>query len=172
MTVTADLVDRFERVAQLHGERLMGYLVRRVASDEAPDVAAEVLTTAWRRVRLMPAEDEEALWWLLAIARRTLANHRRGLIRRQALAERLRDAHVVTAPSEEGEIVGLLGDAINQLAEYDRELVRLVYWDGLSAKGASEVLGIGDAAARKRLQRIRGALRSTITHVDVGTHLP
>lgn len=165
---SAETVERFEHVAKLHGERLMGYLVRRVAADEAPDVAAQVLTTAWRRVRLMPDGEEEALWWLLAIAQRTLANHRRGLIRRQAVAERLRAIRVTVTPPD-GEIFDLLGEALGQLADDDRELIRLVYWDGLSTRGAGEILGIGDAAARKRLQRARDGLRNAIAHAEADT---
>jgi RNA polymerase sigma-70 factor (ECF subfamily) len=168
MTRSTDAAARFEYVAQIHGERLMGYLVRRIAADEAPDVAAQTLTTAWRRVRLMPTDDQEALWWLLAIARRTLANHRRGLVRRQALAERLRAARIVAAPPAESESIKSLTDAVVGLAEDDQELIRLVYWDGLSTKAAGEILGIGDAAARKRLQRARQALRRAIGDIGIG----
>lgn len=171
MTDTEDGAARFERVARLHGDRLTGYLLRRIAVDEVPDVAAETLATAWRRVRLMPHADEEALWWLLAVARRTLANHRRGLVRRQALADRLRAVPMTVSAPAESEAVEVLAAAVADLSADDQELIRLVYWDGFSTKAAGEILGIGGAAARKRLQRARDALRLAMQDVDEVTQI-
>lgn len=168
MTRSTDAADRFEHAVQLHGPRLMGYIARRVAVDESPDVAAQTLMTAWRRVPLMPKGEEEALWWLLSIARRTVANHRRGLVRRQALADRLREVQVIAAPAPSSEANEALTDALAALSENDQELVRLVYWDRLPVKGAAEVLGIGEATARQRLLRARSFLRRTIEAAQAG----
>ena len=41
----------------------------------------------------------------------------------------------------------------------DREVLRLVAWEGLSPKEAAAVLGVAPAAARKRLQRARSRVR-------------
>lgn len=166
MNTREDLTERFESLVASCGERLLQYLLRRVPAEDAGDVAGETLATAWRRARVMPADDEQALWWLLAIARRTAANHRRGLLRRSALTERLRSLPMHVTPSVPSYGSLTLQSAVTQLADDDQELVRLVYWDGLHIHAAAAVLGIGDAAARKRLQRIRDRLRTELEAED------
>jgi RNA polymerase sigma-70 factor (ECF subfamily) len=117
----------------------------------------------------MPADPDQAFWWLLAIARRTVANHRRGLIRRTALADRLRVLPVVTELAEESEATSALREAMELLNADDQELVRLVYWDGLSITAAASVLLVSDAAARKRMQRVRRRLLVELEDRDVVT---
>jgi len=81
--------DRFER---LYGDLftpISGYVVRRVGNPEdAAEMIAETFATLWRRLDSCPAGDE-ARPWLFGVARRVLANQRRGEHRRGALAERL-----------------------------------------------------------------------------------
>lgn len=170
MSRREDLAVRFERIAELHGDRLMGYLLRRVTTDDAPDVAAQTLLVAWRRVHVMPTEDEQALWWLLAIARRTVANHRRGLVRKDALADRLRALPMAVTQSVNADLGLAMAEALEALPADDQELVRLIYWDDLSVKAAAAVLDISDAAARKRLQRARERLRDALAMVEVVSH--
>ena len=158
--------ERFSNLAARYGDRLTGYVLRRVSPEDAPDVVAAALLTAWRRVALMPTNDEEAFWWLLAVARRTVANHRRGIIRRTHLADRLRALPLTPVRPADVETRLTVREAINVLPEDDRELIRLVYWDGLEISAAAQVLGIGAAAARKRLQRIRSNLRTTLAPIS------
>ena len=156
---------RFTHLAACYGDRLTAYVLRRVSPEDAPDVVAATLLTAWRRVALMPTDEEEAFWWLLAVARRTVANHRRGIIRRTGLADRLRMVPLSTVPSVDVETRLTVREAISHLPDDDRELVRLVYWDGLEINTAAQILGIGAPAARKRLQRIRSNLQEKLAPV-------
>jgi DNA-directed RNA polymerase specialized sigma24 family protein len=72
---------RFEALATGCGPRVLAYLARRTTPrEDAADVYQEVLTTTWRKVHHAPEPDDEALAWMLAIARRTLANHRRSAL--------------------------------------------------------------------------------------------
>jgi RNA polymerase sigma factor (sigma-70 family) len=153
---------RFEQIAAKYGDRLLSYVLRRVGPDDAADVVAETLLVAWRRISALPNDDEQAFWWLLAIARRCCANQRRGDTRRNALAAKLRQipVTVVRPPDTETQIV--VRDALAGLSDDDQELIRLIYWDGLKIAGAANVLGITDATARKRLQRIRATLRTKL----------
>jgi RNA polymerase sigma-70 factor (ECF subfamily) len=163
---SGDRAARFTDLAARCGDRLAGYVSRRVPTEDIPDVVAATLLSAWRRASLMPAEDDEAFWWLLAIARRTIANHRRGVLRRTRLADRLRALPIPPTPTDDIESRLSVRDAIARLPDDDRELVRLVYWDGLEINAAARVLGIGAPAARKRLQRIRSRLRTTLAPVS------
>src|ERR1700748_523134 len=81
---------RFEAVYQEHHGPILGYVLRRTGHpDDAADVIGEVFLTAWRRLDDVPPGDQAKLW-LYGVARRVLANHRRGQRRRSALTERLR----------------------------------------------------------------------------------
>ncbi|MEV7908225.1 RNA polymerase sigma factor, partial [Streptomyces anulatus] len=75
---------RFETVYRETYGQITAYAARRCDSpQDAADVVAETFTVAWRRMDELPS-GEEATLWLYGVARRVLANHRRGEVRRQA----------------------------------------------------------------------------------------
>jgi DNA-directed RNA polymerase specialized sigma24 family protein len=75
------------------------YAARRTDSPEdTEDVMSETFLTAWRRIADVP-EGEAARLWLYGVARRVLANQRRGQSRRAGLAERLKDKLSAARPS-------------------------------------------------------------------------
>jgi len=150
---------RFEALARQAAPRLLGYVTPRVDPiSDAADVVAEVLLIAWRRLDAIPADnDGEAVLWLLGVARRVLANHRRGRVRRHSLAEKLRSELAAASTAQKREH-GRLREALSALAEVDRELISLHAWEGLSIAEAARVLGIRPATARKRLERARRKL--------------
>lgn len=157
----------FEQAAQLHAPRVFGYLVRRCSADDAADVWQQVLMVAWLRADQLPQDPEEQVAWLIGTARRTLANLRRGQVRRSAATQRLRDQleadTVPLAPASSGDSrQERLHEALGGLPELDRELLALVYWDGLSCEQAAHVLQIKPAACRKRMQRARARLQSRL----------
>lgn len=87
---TPSAEERFTELFDATHARVLGYALRRVSTPEdAADVLAETYLIAWRRVDDLPP-GSAGLPWLLATARRVMANHRRGQARRTALADRLR----------------------------------------------------------------------------------
>jgi RNA polymerase sigma-70 factor (ECF subfamily) len=160
--------DRLEHLARRVGPDVLAYLARRTTPPEdAADVFSEVLTVTWRKLRSVPADDREAFAWMLGVARKCLANHRRGNARRSALADRLR-AEVRAAVTEPDPALALDVDAaLATLRPDDRELITLVYWDGLSTELAARALGISPAAARKRLERTRRTLAPNLRLADI-----
>lgn len=82
--------DDFEALYSAHYDALLRYALRRVADPaDAADVVAETWTVAWRRRTQLPGGDADRLW-LFGVARRVLANQRRGQLRRSQLTDRLR----------------------------------------------------------------------------------
>ena len=150
---------RFEALYAAWQKSIVGYVLRRVTRPEdGADVIAETFLVAWRRLDEVPDGDEGRLW-LYGVARRALANQRRGERRRTALAERLRsELATVSAVSEPETRLGELASALAGLAERDRELLRLEGWEGLDAAQIAAVLGISPNAARIRLHRARRRL--------------
>jgi RNA polymerase sigma factor (sigma-70 family) len=144
---------RFEELYTAHHDSVLGYLLRRTDShDDAADVLAETFLTTWRRVADVPPGDQ-ARPWLYGVARRTLANHRRGENRRSALAGRLRDDLAAAGPP--AELDGAAGAAFTALPESDRELLALMAWEQLDTAEIATVLGCSRNAVRIRLHRAR-----------------
>ena len=166
-----DPVDRHRRLVELfeaHHTAVLGYVSRRSATPElAADAFSDVFLVAWRRLDDVPAGDEARLW-LLAVARRTLANARRASRRQASLTERLaaslpRSAFVAPPPDAPD---GRLRAALARLAPDDAELLRLVAWEGLSPTEAAAVLEVTPALARVRLHRARARLRAQLAAAD------
>lgn len=155
--------DRFEL---LYGELfapISGYVVRRLGNPEdAAEVIAETFATLWRRLDSCPA-GEEARPWLFGVARRVLANHRRGERRRGALAERLTgELDVAGASPPDVGVDGRIAGAYAGLSKPDREVLSLVAWEGLTGKELAVVLGLSRAVVRLRLHRARRRFKAAL----------
>jgi RNA polymerase sigma-70 factor, ECF subfamily len=148
----------FDSLFDAHYSELRRFVLRRIENrDATEDVLAETFATAWRRREQKPTP---ALPWLFGICRNVIANHRRSTRRRLRLIARL--AH--SRPEVGRDPAELLADrsqiagAFSQLSPAQREVLRLVAWDGLAAKDAATVLGCTPGAFRVRLHRARSEL--------------
>ena len=163
---TAELGDRWYRsVYDAHATHLLAYFLRRVAVDHAHDLVAEVFLIAWRRRAIAP-DEPDLRPWLFKVARNVLRNHHRGAARRMRLHERLR-AHAMTAavvdqPPDPSDVGALLRWALTRLREPDREILRLVAWEGCTTGELATVLGCSSNAAAVRLHRARRRLRKVL----------
>jgi RNA polymerase sigma factor (sigma-70 family) len=160
----------FRALYDAHGPALLAYALRRVAAaSDAADVVAETFLVAWRRLDDVPAGDEARLW-LFGVARRVLANRRRGEQRRHRLADRLRqelDRRI--DPSRSDGAIGRAAsvqEALDRLDEQDRELLRLTAWERLSPTELAAVFGVLPATMRTRLHRARLRLRIALEAVE------
>jgi len=155
---------RFREVFDSHFRQLLGYALRRTGSaEDAADIVAETMLVAWRRIDELP-DDGTALLWLYGVARRVLANHRRGTLRRERLGERLRRQLVTVTPDPSDAIdsASTIRQAMAQLSEEDRELIMLTSWEDLDQREIAVVLGVSPGAVRTRLHRARGRLRKVL----------
>jgi RNA polymerase sigma-70 factor, ECF subfamily len=141
-----------------HADAVHAYARRRTDAATAEDVVMEVFVVACRRLDRVP---QDALPWLLAGARRVLANKRRGAARMQALVDRLaRSATVGSAGS--GDAMDLVGIGLGELSERDREVLLLSAWEDLQPSQIATVLGCSRTAAAVRLHRARKRLATAI----------
>jgi RNA polymerase sigma-70 factor, ECF subfamily len=165
-----DAHTRFESLYRRHAADVSRYVHRRCDPSSADDAVADVFVVAWRRLEEIP---DDALPWLLGVARRTLANRRRGDARAIALRDRIR-AQPQPAPAD-AHAPGLDAEAVSQalaaLPERDREVLLLVAWEGLSTARAARVLGIGANACAARLSRARKRLAGALGVEDRPTPL-
>ncbi|MFF5288478.1 RNA polymerase sigma factor [Paractinoplanes globisporus] len=156
--------EHFRRVYAATFEPLLAYALRRVEQPaDAADVVAETFLVAWRRRREIPAEGEARLW-LYGVARRVLANHHRGGVRRERLGQRLRQRLSESSPDPATEVPERLAvrAALARLGELDREVLMLTVWEGLEPREAAAVLDVSAAAVRTRLSRARARLRQLV----------
>ena len=114
---------RFEALYRAHAGVVRAYALRRTAGGAADDVVAEVFLVAWRRLDEIP---DDPVPWLLGIARRVLANMRRGASRKAALEGKLMAHHPVSAlaPSV-ADRDDRVARCLNSLGEPDREALLL-----------------------------------------------
>jgi RNA polymerase sigma-70 factor (ECF subfamily) len=152
--------ERFEWLYRECADQVHAYARRRSDAVTADEVVAEVFLVAWRRLDRVPGE---ALPWLLAVARRVLANQRRSARRAAALRDRLGESF--TPPGLGADDQGVLS-ALAALGERDREVLLLIAWEGLSQAEVAEVLAIGRPAVATRLHRARQRLADAIGAQD------
>ncbi|HWH19690.1 MAG TPA: sigma-70 family RNA polymerase sigma factor [Solirubrobacterales bacterium] len=151
---------RFESCFREHHARLLAFTMRRISGREAAEeVVADTFAVAWRRRDLIP---DRPLPWLYAIATNVLADQYRSTRRRRDLDLRLaHEASADPAASDPAESLALreaFSAAFSQLEEREREVLRLVAWDGLDVREAAQVLGCSQGAFRVRLHRARRKL--------------
>jgi RNA polymerase sigma factor (sigma-70 family) len=171
--VTDDAHIRFRRLFDDAERDLLAYALRRVERPEdAADVVAETFLVAWRRLDDVP-RGEQARLWLYGVARRQLANQRRGQLRRSQLADRLRDelpaAVAAATAGDEDERAGAVRAALQRLGEPDRELLMLSSWEGLSPAELAAVLDLSAVTLRSRLHRARKRLRAQLDRAEAAS---
>lgn len=145
---------------------VLAFARRRVDDDLAQDVVAEAFLTAWRHLDDLSGEP---LHWLYRVANHAIANQRRGLARRQRLDGRVRllAGHEQVPDLAEAVVeTRSLVAAFRALSERDREVLRLVNWEGLNAAAAASVLDCSPATFKVRLYRARRRL----SRLEEGRH--
>lgn len=155
---------RFDAIFTECQRPVLSYAMRRTTSlADAEDVASETFAIAWRKLDSIPVA--EPLPWLYAVARRVLANHRRGLGRRERLAALLRVEDVATPIPTGEDRDGPAFAALAQLSPADQEVLRLVAWEELGNQQIAAVLGITANAVAIRLHRARARFAEALAKI-------
>jgi len=151
---------RFEQIYEEHQEALRVFVQRRAPESIVDDVVSETFLICWRKLERIP---DEPLPWLYAVARKTLANQRRRLAREQRV-----DAADPASAVAELEPVGdtVLAAAFAALSERDREVLRLIAWEGLSLSQAAVVLGCSAVTCRVRYHRAKTRLARRLEAIE------
>ncbi len=145
----------FEDLFREHATAVHRYLLRRGAADDAEDLAADVLTVAWRRRAEVP--DGHELPWLYRTAGFVLANHRRKA--RPVPVETLPDEPDPDDPAVLAVRDERVREALARLSARDRQVLLLTAWEGLSGADLALVLGVSRGGADAALSRARSRLR-------------
>jgi RNA polymerase sigma-70 factor, ECF subfamily len=155
---------RLEALFVEHAPAVHAYALRRIDAASAEETVNEVFLIAWRRLAELP---EDPLPWLLACARRVLANERRAGRRRSALTERA-GQEIAAQPHPGAPAIPdrALALALERLSEADRELLLLCAWDRLDAARMAATLGCSRGTLAVRLHRARRRLTAALALVE------
>lgn len=145
----------FETLFARHATAVHRYLLRRGAGDDAEDLAADVLTVAWRRRDEVP--DGMELAWLYRTAGYVLANHRRK--GRPVPVAELPDEPDPSDPAVLAVRDERVREVLGRLGARDRQVLLLTAWEGLGGDDLAVVLGISRGGADAALSRARSRLR-------------
>ena len=160
----------FARIFDRHRDRVYGHALRLVTSiHDAEDVTAIAFLELWRRRKDARLTAGSLLPWLLVTSTNVSLNQRRATRRYRQFLGRL--PHPATSPAAEAEALATaaldldpgLRAEIGRLSDDDRALLVLVGLEGYPVAEAGSLLGLTDAAARSRWQRLRMRLSSRLT---------
>lgn len=149
-----------------HAVDVRRYLYRRLVgaadpASTADELTADVLVIAWRRRADIPVDAE--LPWLYAVARRVLANYRRRpqdvLVADLGALDAIDEADPAEIVTDDAALVY----AWRSLSPRDREVLRLVAWEGLTGAQLATALGISEGGAVAALSRARSRFQEALT---------
>lgn len=161
-----------EALYTAHADRVLAYLRHRTDRETAEEILSETFVLAWRKSGSVP---DDALPWLLASARRLLANRVRSDQRHRALTERMAAMADRPGAQEIGDAIGTrteVAAALSALSEQDRETLLLSAWYGLTARQAAAVMDCTATAFAVRLHRARKRFRAALHRADHARPFP
>jgi RNA polymerase sigma-70 factor (ECF subfamily) len=150
---------RFVAMYERNYGSVLRYARRRVDEETARDVVAETFLVAWRSLHTLPSDP---LPWLYGVARNLLAAEFRQRAREADRDRRLASVSqtaLQTADHADGfHRQEALRVGFRCLSPRDREVLRLVAWEGLSVSEAARVMGCRPPTMAVRLHRARRRL--------------
>lgn len=152
----------FDSLVDQHRSQILAYCLRRTSVDDADDAAAEVFAVAWRRRADMPS-GPDALPWLYGVARNVVKDQWRGSRRRSNLIAKVSGLRNPAPLSPEDVVIEredyrLVREALADLSDLDREVLRLSAWEGLTYAEIAVAIGSSLAAVDKRIGRAKQRL--------------
>jgi len=162
-----ELATRFGRDERMrllyleHAGSLRRYAYRcGVPGHDIDDIVADAFLVAWRKLESVPSPPAERLWFL-GVTRNLVAKQQGRSWRRARLVERLGN-NVQSPDPEAPSDHAVLREAIRHLPPNERDVVRLVEWEGLSHEEAAVVMECSSNASRLRLHSAKARLRSIL----------
>lgn len=155
-----------------HAPAVRAYLRRRTASPQvADDLLQETFLRVWRTIGRVDAgrDEREVRAYVLTVARNVATDAWRSAGRRPELLD---DGSVLAAlPGDDGleEAVDgwLVAEALGRLSPDHREVVRLLFHEGLSVRQAAVRLGVPEGTVKSRSHYAVRALRVAFEEMGV-----
>ncbi len=165
ITATPDLRTALER----HHAECVGWAMACCGFDRAE--ANDVLQDAYLKVldgRAVFRGEATFRTWLFGVIRRTAAEHRRSVLRRIARFLRADGHDAVFEEQDAGEAIDAraaaerLRIALRRLPSRQREVLHLVFHEGMTVEAAAAMLGVSTGSARTHYARGKARLRELL----------
>lgn len=151
----------FRQMFESNFTRVVRYIQGQTSNPEvAEDIAADVFKVAWQK---LDPNGPFGLPWLIRTAMFKTRDYQRHQYRGAAVTTALQ-----RMLDDDSNRLGTLDrlalyDAMRGLSEKDLQIVRLTYWDGLSAGEIAQVMHMREGAVWTRLHRARALMRAALT---------
>ncbi len=155
-----------------HGRQILAYLLGQLSDRQmAEEVLQDVMLAAWNGASRFRG-DSTVKTWLMAIARIKVMSVRRKRTVEQISIDESGDwlawdgegpSHIV----ERRENEQTLRQALHELPADQREVLELVFYQGLSGPEAAEVMGVAAGTIKSRVFRAKQMLRGILQRQEV-----
>jgi RNA polymerase sigma-70 factor (ECF subfamily) len=154
-----------------HHVRIFRFVARLVRDHQlAEDVVSEVFLEVWRHAAAFEARSA-ASTWLLSIARfKALSSLRRrgdaqlDEVTAAAIPDSADDPEVTVRKKERGEI---LRDCLTRLSPDHREIIDLVYYQGMAIREVAAIVGIPESTVKTRMFHARKQLSALLAGAGI-----
>jgi RNA polymerase sigma-70 factor, ECF subfamily len=147
---------RFTEMFETYHGAVLAYVRRRIGDLLAPDVVAETFLAAWRNLDALPPTP---LPWLYRAAAFELGHVRRRIGQERRLTSMTTEpAPHMLDPADAVTDADEWATAFRLLGESDKEVLRLVAWEGVSPAEGAFVFGCSVSSFKVRLHRARRRL--------------
>ena len=154
---------RFSKFFRENYSFVVGVAERRLDSiQDAEEVATEAFHLAWQRYQ---KGEPLNVPWLYGVVRNLIGDEYRRRGRRAELQRQLNEDFALNIPVSD-DLYMDVRDAVERLPPMHREVLKMVYWERLTACELAAVLNINSAAVRARLMRARRQLRTTLSDIQ------
>jgi RNA polymerase sigma-70 factor, ECF subfamily len=154
-----------------HAAALWRYAVRLTGdAARAEDVVQETLLRAWRHPEVTDQTERSARAWLFTVARNLIIDERRSArFRSESGTPDLEQAADRAGPDEVDSALDrmLLGEALSQLSEEHRAVIRRAYYQGWTTAQIATDLHIAEGTVKSRLHYGVRALRLKLQEMGV-----
>lgn len=152
-------------------QRMVASIAMAITRDlqTSEDIAQDTFITAWQRIGQLGSASS-FLPWLRQVARNRAIDHVRAGRYRETPVDPMDYLADVAGDPQHGPAETFarehearqLADALDEIPETSRDVLLLYYREGERSQSVAALLGISDAAVRKRLQRGRDSLRAEL----------
>ena len=162
----AGLVERYVNLVYSAAHRQLG------RHEQAEDVTQRVWMVLARKAPALP-EGTVLPAWLLQTTRNLCMDLRKAETRRRSRERKAAEMSrtVITADAEpqvDEQLAGMIDDALASLSRPNRDVIVLRFFEGHSTGEVADRLGLSAAAARQRIARAIGQLRTSLRRRGAG----
>jgi RNA polymerase sigma-70 factor (ECF subfamily) len=160
--------DAFRQLYEITNKKVYNYLYRLTHDQQkAEDLLMETFTEVWKSAKGFRAESR-GLTWMIGIARnRAMNSFRAGKIREEDIDEHLEDPPTQIQNYEGAETAVIIEDALNRLPSTHREILDLIFLQGIVYEDVARITGIPLNTVKSRVFYAKEKLKNIFVSMGI-----